>query len=276
MFVWWSRADPVKNVSRPCLCLETHCPSALRLAYVITAKTDYGEKLYEGKAKIVFKGPQGSLFHYFKDSATAFNAQKKAEFSGKGELNLAMSVMIFTHLAKAKVPTHFIRQVDERTFETQALQMIPVEVVVRNRMAGSLARRLGEPEGAVFERPLVEWYLKNDAKGDPQVSEDLLLTFYKIDASDLKRCSELALQVNSILSPLFAKVNLTLVDFKLEFGKDAKGNVLLADEFSPDTCRLWDSTSGEKMDKDRFRFDLGDLLTGYREVFDRMKKVLSV
>lgn len=240
-----------------------------------TPKTDYGEKLYEGKAKIVFKGAGGNLFHYFKDSATAFNAQKKAEFSGKGELNLAMSVLIFSHLEKAGVPTHLIRQVDERTFETKALKMIPVEVVVRNFMAGSLARRLGEPEGAAFSRPLVEWYLKNDAKGDPQVSEDLLVDHFKVLADDLVACRALALKVNDQLKNIFDKINLRLVDFKLEFGKDDSGRVVLADEFSPDTCRLWDTATGEKMDKDRFRFDLGDLMTGYREVYSRLKKVLN-
>lgn len=233
----------------------------------------YGERIYEGKAKIVFRGPTGSLFHYFKDSATAFNAQKKAEFSGKGELNVALSSFIFEFLRSNGIPNHFIRKVDERTFETQSLKMIPVEVVVRNRMAGSLARRLGEKEGEILERPLLEWYLKNDEKGDPQVSEDLLVSFYKHPQADLNRCRELALKVNSVMEPLFKKANFILVDFKLEFGKNADGEVVLADEFSPDTCRLWDAQSLEKFDKDRFRFDLGDLLAGYREVWSRLQKV---
>lgn len=234
---------------------------------------NYGERVYEGKAKIVFRSPSGTLFHYFKDSATAFNAQKKAEFNGKGELNLALSSFVFEYLKSNAVPNHFIRKVDSRTFESQSLKMIPVEVVVRNRMAGSLAMRLGEKEGEIFEKPLLEWYLKNDAKGDPQVSEDLLLSFYKIPQTDLDSCRKIALKVNELMVALFKKANLILVDFKLEFGTNAKGDVVLADEFSPDTCRLWDSESLEKFDKDRFRFDLGDLMKGYQEVWSRLQKV---
>lgn len=237
---------------------------------------DYGQKLYEGKAKIVFKAPGGTLIHFFKDSATAFNAQKKAEFEGKGALNIKMSTLVFRYLTQNGVPTHFIRSIDERSFETKPLSMLPVEVVVRNRMAGSLARRLGEAEGAVLNPPLVEWYLKNDQKGDPQVSEDLLTSFYGVHAQDLTECRRQALRVNEVLSPLFDELGLILVDFKLEFGKDTDGKVLLADEFSPDTSRLWDKKTLEKLDKDRFRFDLGDLMSGYREVLARLEKRLAV
>jgi len=234
-----------------------------------------GEKVYEGKAKIIYRAPSGHYLHYFKDSATAFNAQKKAEFDGKGELNLAMSTAIFEFLGAQGIPTHFIKKIDARSFETLALKMLPVEVVVRNRMAGSLAKRLQEKEGAEFNPPLLEWYLKDDAKGDPQVSEDLLVTYYKQAPADLKRSKELALRVNELLQPLFLKAGLILADFKLEFGTDDKGEIRLADEFSPDNSRLWDEKTKEKFDKDRFRFDLGDLLTGYREVWTRLQKALK-
>ncbi len=235
----------------------------------------YGEKVYEGKAKVVYRAEGGNLIHYFKDSATAFNAQKKAEFSGKGELNATMTCLIFEHLNQQKIPTHFIKKVDERAIESLPLKMLPVEVVVRNRMAGSLAKRLQEKEGAVLTPALVEWYLKDDAKGDPQVSEDLLTSFYHVEPQDLKRAKEIALRVNSLLSPLFDQVGLILADFKLEFGKTAQGELVLADEFSPDTSRLWDSKTLEKFDKDRFRFDLGDLMTGYRQVLSRLQKSIA-
>jgi phosphoribosylaminoimidazole-succinocarboxamide synthase len=167
---------------------------------VVTAPSkDYGQKIYEGKAKIGFKAPGGSLVHYFKDSATAFNPQKKAEFGGKGALNLKMSTSIFGHLKQHGLPTHFLRQIDDRAFETKELKMLPVEVVVRNRMAGSLARRLGESEGAPIQPAVVEWYLKNDQKGDPQVSEDLLVSNFGQQPQDLKECRPQALQVNEIL-----------------------------------------------------------------------------
>lgn len=233
---------------------------------------DQAEKLYEGKAKIVFKAPDGSLLHYFKDSATAFNAQKKAEFDGKGRLNTAFTTLVFGHLKSKGIPTHLLETIDERTIRTLALKMLPVEVVVRNRMAGSLARRLGEKEGSELHPPLLEWYLKDDAKGDPQVSEDLLIGYFKQSPEILKEVKKLALQVNEILRPLFEKVGLILADFKLEFGQDLQGKVYLADEFSPDTSRLWDSKTLEKFDKDRFRFDLGDLMTGYREVLRRLEE----
>jgi phosphoribosylaminoimidazole-succinocarboxamide synthase len=237
--------------------------------------TNYGEKIYEGKAKILYRAPDGSLFHYFKDSATAFNAQKKAEFEGKGRANLRISSLLFTYLKSKAIPTHFLKVVDERTFQTLSLKMLPVEVVVRNRLAGSLAKRLGEKEGAVLNPPVVEFYLKDDAKGDPLVSEDVLVSLYAQKLDELSRLKALSLQVNTCLSEVFRKAEFTLADFKLEFGKTEKGEIVLADEISPDTCRLWDVTTGEKFDKDRFRFDLGDLMEGYRKVVERLQGVLS-
>jgi phosphoribosylaminoimidazole-succinocarboxamide synthase len=236
----------------------------------------YGEKIYEGKAKILYRATDGAILHYFKDSATAFNAQKKAEFAGKGELNLEITFLLLTFLETKGIKTHLLSKVDSRALKSHSLTMLPVEVVVRNILAGSLAKRLQEKDGRELKTPIVEFYLKDDAKGDPLVSEDVLISLYGQDARDLAKLREVALKVNVFLNPLFKKANFHLVDFKLEFGKNSNGEILLADEISPDTCRLWDVNSKEKFDKDRFRLDLGDLIAGYREVRDRLKKALSV
>ena len=237
--------------------------------------SSYGDKIYEGKAKILYRSAKGELLHYFKDSATAFNAQKKAEFSGKGELNLEITYLLLTYLQKKGIKSHLLSKVDSRTLKSLELKMLPVEVVVRNRLAGSLAKRLQEKEGRELSTPIVEFYLKDDAKGDPLVSEDVLVALYDQKKEELQKLRDLALQVNEALNPLFKQAHFYLVDFKLEFGKDAKGEIYLADEISPDTCRLWDVTSGKKFDKDLFRLDLGDLIQGYTEVRDRLKKVLN-
>ncbi len=235
---------------------------------------NYGEKVYEGKAKIVYKSPEGHYLHYFKDSATAFNAQKKATFEGKGSLNARFSAYFFDCLSHAKVAHHFLRLVDERTIETLALKMIPLEIVLRNRVAGSLAKRLGEKEGRVLPEPMIEFFVKDDANGDPQISEEAWLSFRlrtKPDAAkELQEMKSLAIQVNRTLRPLLNQKGLDLVDFKIEVGWDAKGVLRVADEISPDTARIWDAGNGERLDKDRFRFDLGDLLEGYRKVMDRL------
>lgn len=235
----------------------------------------YGERIYEGKAKVIFRGPASTLFHYFKDSATAFNAQKKAEFLGKGSINLEISSLIFQHLARNGISSHFIAKVDDRAMETLALKMLPVEVVVRNILAGSLAKRLSEKEGRVLNPSIVEFYLKDDAKGDPLVSEDVLVALYEQNLDDLAQLKSMALKVNDVIAPLFKQAGLLLVDFKLEFGKTEKGEIVLADEVSPDTCRLWDAKTGEKLDKDRFRFDLGDLMAGYKIVLEKLKTVVK-
>lgn len=237
--------------------------------------SSYGEKIYEGKAKILYRAASGELLHYFKDSATAFNAQKKAEFVGKGELNLEITYLLLTYLKKKGIRSHLVSKLDSRTLKSLDLKMLPVEVVVRNRLAGSLAKRLQEKEGRELSIPIVEFYLKDDAKGDPLVSEDVLVALYDQKMSDLQKLRELALQVNAALLPLFKTANFSLVDFKLEFGKDTKGEIILADEISPDTCRIWDVASGKKFDKDLFRLDLGDLIQGYTEVRDRLKRVLN-
>lgn len=234
----------------------------------------YGERLYEGKAKVIFRGPNQNLFHYFKDSATAFNAQKKAEFSGKGALNLEISSMLFKFLAENGVKNHFVAKVDDRCMETLPLKMLPVEAVVRNVLAGSLAKRLNEKDGKVLNPSVVEFYLKDDAKADPLVSEDILVSLYAQSYADLQKVRELALKVNNLIAPLFKQAGLLLVDFKLEFGRTEGGEIILADEISPDCCRLWDAETGEKLDKDRFRLDLGDLVMGYEQVLSKLKKVL--
>lgn len=235
----------------------------------------YGEKIYEGKAKILYRAQNGHVVHYFKNSATAFNAQKKAEFEGKGKTNLRISSLLFQYLKDQGVSSHFVKVIDAESFETLALQMLPVEVVIRNILAGSLAKRLQEKEGRDLNPPVVEFYYKDDAKGDPLVSEDVLIALYGQKAEDLQNVRHRALEINRHLKSLFEKAGLRLVDFKLEFGKTAQGEILLADEISPDTCRLWDAQSGEKLDKDRFRFDLGDLMTGYAQVVSRLERVLQ-
>ncbi|MDB5038529.1 MAG: phosphoribosylaminoimidazole-succinocarboxamide synthase [Bacteriovoracaceae bacterium] len=240
-----------------------------------SVQSTYGDKIYEGKAKILYRGPKDTILHYFKDSATAFNAQKKAEFDGKGQMNLKISVLLFDYLKMHGIESHLIKQIDDRTFESLSLKMIPAEVVVRNRVAGSLAKRLGEDEGAILNPPTVEFYLKDDAKGDPLVSEDLMVSLFHQKREDLLRMRELALKINSALLVLFQKAKLNLIDFKLEFGKTPGGKILLADEISPDCCRLWDMATGEKLDKDRFRHDLGDLMTGYQIVYDRLIEALK-
>lgn len=242
----------------------------------MSALPTYGERAYEGKAKIVFRRPDGTLAHYFKDSATAFNAQKKSEFEGKGLLNCTISCLLLDYLNQKGIPTHWLSKIDERTFRSKSLQMLPVEVVLRNRLAGSLAKRLQEAEGRELNPPVIEFYLKDDAKGDPLVSEDVLIALYRQKAADLETCRKIILDVNRHLTKLFAQGGLILVDFKLEFGRDESGTILVADEISPDTSRLWDASTGEKYDKDRFRFDLGDLLVGYRQVLERLLKSLGM
>jgi phosphoribosylaminoimidazole-succinocarboxamide synthase len=229
---------------------------------------------YEGKAKRLFRGSKGEILHEFKNSATAFNGQKKAEFDGKGELNSKMSAALFNYLRSKGIESHFVRWDSPNILVTRELRMIPAEIVVRNIVAGSLAKRLGLVEGAAIEPPIVEWFLKDDAKGDPQVSEDVLISLFDQKADLLKEMRTTALLVNRHLRELFTTVNLKLVDFKLEFGLDDQNKLTLGDEISPDTCRIWDSQSNEKYDKDRFRFDLGDLMTGYREIWARLVKVL--
>jgi phosphoribosylaminoimidazole-succinocarboxamide synthase len=231
-------------------------------------------QLYEGKAKILFEGPEpGTLVQYFKDDATAFNAQKKGTITGKGVLNNRISEFIMLRLADIGVPTHFVRRLNMREQLIREVEIIPLEIVVRNVAAGSLSTRLGIPEGTALPRSIVEYYYKNDQLGDPMVSEEHITAFGWAGTQDLDDILNLTLRVNDFLTGLFLGVGIRLVDFKLEFGRlweNEDMRIVLADEISPDNCRLWDSKTNEKMDKDRFRRDLGKVEEGYQEVARRL------
>jgi phosphoribosylaminoimidazole-succinocarboxamide synthase len=231
-------------------------------------------RVYEGKAKVLFEGPQpGTLVQYFKDDATAFNNKKKGIITGKGVLNNRISEYLMLRLAEVGVPTHFVRRLNMREQLVREVEIIPIEVVVRNVAAGSISKRLGLEEGANLPRPIVEYYLKNDELGDPMVSEEHITAFGWAGTQDLDDMVQLALRVNDFLSGLFFGVGLKLIDFKLEFGRlweDEDMRIVLADEISPDSCRLWDLKTNEKLDKDRFRQDMGRVEEAYQEVARRL------
>ncbi|MEM1106215.1 MAG: phosphoribosylaminoimidazolesuccinocarboxamide synthase [Pseudomonadota bacterium] len=230
--------------------------------------------VYEGKAKILYEGPEpGTLIQYFKDDATAFNAEKRAVLDGKGVLNNRISEFMMVRLAGLGIPTHFIRRLNMREQLIKKVEIIPLEVVVRNVVAGSLARRLGLEEGAALPRTIVEFYLKRDDLGDPLVSEEHIAAFNWAGPQEVDDMVSLALRVNDFTTGLFSAVGIRLIDFKLEFGRHYEGDMvrtILADEISPDNCRLWDAESGEKLDKDRFRQDLGGVTEAYGEVARRL------
>jgi phosphoribosylaminoimidazole-succinocarboxamide synthase len=231
-------------------------------------------QIYEGKAKILYEGPEpGTLIQYFKDDATAFNAQKKGTISGKGVLNNRISEHIFTLLGNIGVPTHFLRRLNMREQLIRQVEIVPLEVIVRNVAAGSMSKRLGIEEGTQLPRTILEYCLKDDALGDPLVTEEHILCFGWASQEELHDIADLAIRVNDFLSGLFAGVGIRLVDFKLEFGRiwdNDFSRIILADEISPDNCRLWDAASGEKLDKDRFRRDLGGEVEAYQEVARRL------
>ena len=233
------------------------------------------KQLYEGKAKIIYEGPEpGTLIQYFKDDATAFNAQKKAVIAGKGVLNNRISAHIMTQLESIGVPTHFLKSLNMREQLVRQVEIIPIELVVRNIAAGSLCSRLGLKEGTILPQPIIEFFYKKDELGDPMVNENHIITFGWADPFELEEMIGQAFRVNDYLNGLFAGIGLKLVDFKLEFGRlfgeYDEVYIILADEVSPDNCRLWDVKSGEKLDKDRFRQDLGDLVEGYQEIAKRL------
>ena len=233
------------------------------------------KKLYEGKAKILYEGPEpGTLVQYFKDDATAFNAQKKAVLEGKGVLNNRISEFIMEHLNRIGVPTHFIKRLNMREQLVREVEIIPLEVVVRNVAAGSIAKRFGLTEGEPLPRSIVEFYYKDDALEDPMVSEEHITAFNWAATQDIDDMIAMALRVNDFLSGLFSGAGIRLIDFKLEFGRVYDQNdmprIILADEISPDSCRLWDMDTNEKMDKDRFRRDLGNVTEAYAEVARRL------
>jgi phosphoribosylaminoimidazole-succinocarboxamide synthase len=229
------------------------------------------ELLYEGKAKQVWSTSDPEIvIQYFKDDATAFNAQKRGTIASKGVLNNAISERLFKLLADAGVKTHFLSRPSEREMVVRKLSIFPIEVVVRNVVAGSLAQRLGRDEGEKLPAPVVELYYKNDALGDPMINDSHAIVFGLATRADLDTIVTTSLRVNEALKAFFAERNLTLVDFKLEYGRAADGTILLGDEICPDTCRLWDVASGERLDKDRFRRDLGRVEEAYQEVYRRV------
>lgn len=229
-----------------------------------------GDLIYEGKAKRIFSVPGQAdlLWQEFKDSLTAFNAQKKGSFDDKGPINRDITSLIFKHLTKRGVQTHWVADVGTREQVTRKLEMLKVEVVVRNILAGSTAKKFAIEEGKPLEKPLTEFYYKDDALGDPFISDEQALMLKIVPAQkDLDTLKSMALAVNQGLIEIFGAIGLDLVDFKIEFGRDPKtGHILLADEITPDSCRLWDKVTREKMDKDRFRRDLGNVKESYEKV----------
>jgi len=231
-------------------------------------------QLYEGKAKVLFEGPEpGTLIQYFKDDATAFNNQKKAVITGKGVLNNRISEYLMMRLQDIGIPTHFVRRLNMREQLIREVEIIPVEVVVRNVAAGSIVKRLGLEEGSRLPRAIVEWYYKSDELGDPMVNEEHITAFGWAAFPEIDEMLGMALRINDFLTGLFMGVGLKLVDFKVEFGRlweEEDMRIILADEISPDNCRLWDSATDERLDKDRFRQDLGNVQEGYQEIARRL------
>jgi phosphoribosylaminoimidazole-succinocarboxamide synthase len=232
-------------------------------------------RIYEGKAKILFEGPEpGTLVQYFKDDATAFNRKKTGTITGKGVLNNRISEYLMVRLGEIGIPTHFVRRLNMREQLVREVEIIPIEVVVRNIAAGSMAKRFSMTEGTPLPRSIVEYYYKSDELDDPLISEEHITAFGWASPQDLDDMLALALRINDYLMGLFLGVNLKLVDFKLEFGRLYEENgdmrVVLADEISPDSCRLWDNATNEKLDKDRFRHDMGGVEEAYQEVARRL------
>lgn len=234
--------------------------------------TEKGELLYEGKAKRLFKtSTPGVLWAEYLDQATAFDGEKKDQIVGKGTLNNQISSRIFARLEEVGVPSHFIEQVSPTEQLVRSVEIIPLEVVVRNRAAGSISKRLGIPEGTVLPKPLVEFFLKDDDLGDPLLTDDHVRMLQLASDDEIEELKEKALVVNRALRELFADIDIDLVDFKVEFGRDEEGKTLLADEVSPDTARLWDQETGAHLDKDVYRRGLGDLRDVYQVVLDRLQ-----
>lgn len=231
-------------------------------------------RIYEGKAKILYEGPEpGTLVQFFKDDATAFNAEKHDVIEGKGVLNNRISEHIFTNLTRLGIPNHFVKRINMREQLIREVEIIPVEVIVRNVAAGTICKRLGLEEGTVLPRSIIEFCYKNDDLGDPMVSEEHVTAFGWANAQEIDDMMAMAIRINDFLSGLFAGIGIQLIDFKIEFGRHFENEtmrVVLADEISPDSCRLWDSKTQEKMDKDRFRRDLGGLVEAYTEVARRL------
>ena len=233
-----------------------------------------GKKLYEGKAKIIYEGPEkGTAVQHFKDDATAFNNQKKSVVEGKGVLNNRISEHILNNLNQIGIKTHLIKRLNMREQLVKLVEIIPLEFIVRNVATGSLTKRLGIADGTVLSKPLIEYSLKNDELGDPLVAKEHILAFEWATETEIKEINKICFRVNDFMQGMFRGVGIKLVDFKLEFGRlftNGKSQIILADEISPDTCRLWDVVSERKLDKDRFRKDLGNIIQAYQEVARRL------
>ena len=233
-----------------------------------------GKKLYEGKAKILYEGPEkGTAIQHFKDDATAFNNQKKSTVEGKGVLNNRISEHILNNINQIGIPTHFIKRLNMREQLVKLVEIFPIEFIIRNISTGSLTKRLGIPDGTILKQPLLEYCYKNDDLGDPIVAKEHIFEFQWLSEVELDLINDYCLRINDFMQGMFRAVGIKLVDFKLEFGKtkiDGKDQILLADEISPDTCRLWDISSEKKLDKDRFRKDLGNIFQAYQEVARRL------
>ncbi len=235
-----------------------------------------GAMLYEGKAKQVFETDHpDQVIVRFKDDATAFNAQKRGSVDLKGEMNNAITTLIFEYLNEKAIATHFIKKIDERVQLVKKVKIIPLEMVVRNYSAGSMAQRLGVEEGIKSPNTIFDLCYKRDDLGDPLINDHHAVFLGAATYEELDEMYELTSDINDILIELFDKMNIILVDFKIEMGKDSTGKIILADEISPDTCRLWDKDTMMKLDKDRFRRDLGGVTEAYVEIYDRLKKVLN-
>lgn len=229
------------------------------------------EQLYEGKAKKVFQTENPELLIVsYKDDATAFNGLKKGTISGKGAINNRMSNLLMQRLEKSGIPTHFVEELNERETLVKRVSIVPLEVIIRNIAAGSFSKRYGVEEGRIFQSPTIEFSYKNDALGDPLMAESHAVALNLASPAEIECIKANAFAVNEVLKAFWQECGVTLVDCKLEFGRLADGSIVLADEISPDTCRLWDSKTGEKLDKDRFRRDLGGVEDAYAEVMNRL------
>ncbi len=236
--------------------------------------------IYEGKAKKIFEHEDlDKVIIEFKDDATAFNSLKKAQFKGKGELNCQISISIFKLLIKNDIRTHYLEALNSNSILANKIKIIPLEVVLRNVAYGSICRQTNIKPGLIFQEPLIDFYLKDDALEDPLLTKERIKVLNLIDMQELKFIEDITLKINKILKQFFLEIDLNLVDFKLEFGKDSSGNIVLADEFSPDNCRLWDlraeNVKMRSLDKDRFRNDLGDLIEAYTEINNRISNFKS-
>jgi len=233
-----------------------------------------GKKLYEGKAKIIYATTDKNLaIQYFKDDATAFNNQKKTTIEGKGVLNNRISEHILSNLSQIGIKNHLVKRLNMREQVIKLVEIIPIEFIVRNVATGSITKRLGIEDGTILKEPLIEYCLKNDALGDPLIAEEHILTFDWASKKEIEKVKKMILRINDFMIGMFRGVGIKLIDFKLEFGRakiNGKNEIILADEISPDTCRLWDSLTDKKLDKDRFRKNLGDLIPAYTEVAKRL------